>query len=130
MSRIQIFEANGIDDLEGTCFAQCPSNKEKMVEMTQAMWKCFNGMNNKQKIRMFYELKKYVNISKWILIEVENQGISEPDIYDTYEEAYKETKRRYEAVMEDNDKTNITDFYADIQSDSYNVDLRIFKVKM
>lgn len=39
-------------------------------------------------------------------------------------------KRRYEAVMEDNDKTNITDFYADIQSDSYNVDLRIFKVKM
>lgn len=71
-----------------------------------------------------------MNISKWILIEVENQGISEPDIYDTYEEAYKEMKRRYEAVMEDSDKTNITDFYADIQSDSYNVDWRIFEVKM
>jgi hypothetical protein len=71
-----------------------------------------------------------MSISKWILIEVENQGISEPDIYDTYEEAYKEMKRRYEAVMEDSDKTNITDFYADIQSDSYNVDWRIFEVKM
>ena len=71
-----------------------------------------------------------MNISKWILIEVENQGISEPDIYDTYEEAYKEMKRRYEAVMKDSDKTNITDFYADIQSDSYNVDWRIFEVKM
>lgn len=71
-----------------------------------------------------------MSISKWILIEVENQGISEPDIYDTYEEAYKEMKKRYEAVMEDSDKTNITDFYADIQSDSYNVDWRIFEVKM
>ena len=71
-----------------------------------------------------------MSISKWILIEVENQGISEPDIYDTYEEAYKEMKRRYEAVMEDSDKTNITDFYADIQSDSYNADWRIFEVKM
>lgn len=71
-----------------------------------------------------------MSISKWILIEVENQRISEPDIYDTYEEAYKEMKRRYEAVMEDSDKTNITDFYADIQSDSYNVDWRIFEVKM
>lgn len=71
-----------------------------------------------------------MSISKWILIEVENQGISEPDIYDTYEEAYKEMKKRYEALMEDDDKTNITDFYADIQSDSYNVDWRIFEVKM
>lgn len=71
-----------------------------------------------------------MSVSKWILIEVEIQGISEPDIYDTYEEAYKEMKRRYEAVMEDDDKTNITDFYADIQSDSYNVHWRIFEVKM
>ena len=71
-----------------------------------------------------------MSVSKWILIEVEIQGISEPDIYDTYEEAYKEMKRRYEAVMEDDDKTNITDFYADIQSDSYKVDWRIFEVKM
>lgn len=28
MNRIQIWEVNGIDDLEGTCFAQC-STKEK-----------------------------------------------------------------------------------------------------
>ena len=35
-----------------------------------------------------------MSISKWILIEVENQGISEPDIYDTYEEAYKEMKKK------------------------------------
>lgn len=28
MNRMQIWEVNGIDDLEGTCFAQC-STKEK-----------------------------------------------------------------------------------------------------
>ena len=70
------------------------------------------------------------DISKWILIEVENQNISEPDVYNTYEIAYGEMKRRYESLAESGYETNITDFYADIQSDSYNVDWRIFEVKM
>ena len=29
-------------------------------------------------------------MSKWILIEVENQNINEPDTYDSYIEAYDE----------------------------------------
>ena len=27
---------------------------------------------------------------KWVLIEVENQNINEPDTYNSYKEAYKE----------------------------------------
>lgn len=32
-----------------------------MVEMTKKMQKCFDEMNDKQKIRMFYELTKYMH---------------------------------------------------------------------
>lgn len=32
-----------------------------MVKMTRKMQKCFDEMNDKQKIRMFYELTKYMN---------------------------------------------------------------------
>lgn len=32
-----------------------------MVEMTKEMQKCFDEMNDKQKIRMFYELTKYMH---------------------------------------------------------------------
>ena len=32
-----------------------------MVEMTTDMQQCFDSMNDKQKIRMFYELTKYMN---------------------------------------------------------------------
>lgn len=32
-----------------------------MVEMTKKMQKCFDEMNGKQKIRMFYELTKYMH---------------------------------------------------------------------
>ena len=31
-----------------------------MVEMTKEMNTCFNTMDDKQKIRMFYELAKYI----------------------------------------------------------------------
>lgn len=32
-----------------------------MVEMTEQMQKCFDNMDDKQKIRMFYELTKYMH---------------------------------------------------------------------
>lgn len=32
-----------------------------MVEMTKEMQKCFDEMDDKQKIRMFYELTKYMH---------------------------------------------------------------------
>lgn len=32
-----------------------------MVKMTKEMQKCFNEMSDKQKIRMFYELTKYMH---------------------------------------------------------------------
>ena len=33
-----------------------------MVEMTQKMQKCFDEMDDKQKIRMFYELTNIANV--------------------------------------------------------------------
>ena len=36
MNGIQIWEVNGIDDLEGTCFAQC-STKEKAEKAKQIL---------------------------------------------------------------------------------------------
>lgn len=36
MDGMQIWEVNGIDDLEGTCFAQC-SNKEKAEKAMQLL---------------------------------------------------------------------------------------------
>ena len=32
-----------------------------MVEMTEQMQRCFDNMDGKQKIRMFYELTKYMH---------------------------------------------------------------------
>ena len=69
-------------------------------------------------------------MSKWILIEVENQGISYPDTYETYEEAYTEMEKRYNELVEDGDEASIHSIYASIQADSYNVDWRIYEVTM
>ena len=69
-------------------------------------------------------------MSKWILIEVENQGISDPDTYETYDEAYEEMERRYNELVEEDDEANIHSVYASIQTDSYNVDWRIYEVTM
>lgn len=43
MNGMQIWEVNGIDDLEGTCFAQC-SSKEKAEKAMQILEK--NGFEN------------------------------------------------------------------------------------
>lgn len=69
-------------------------------------------------------------MSKWILIEVENQNINEPDTYDSYIEAYDEMKRRYEEVVEIGDDVNIHEYDACIQTDSYNVDWKIYEVEV
>ena len=43
MNEMQIWEVNGIDDLEGTCFAQC-STKEKAEKAIQILQK--NGFED------------------------------------------------------------------------------------
>lgn len=70
------------------------------------------------------------NIDKWILVEVENQNINEPDTYDTYEEAFNEMKRRYEKLVEEYDEASINTLTASIQTDSCNIDWKIYKVDM
>ena len=69
-------------------------------------------------------------MSKWILIEVENQSINEPDAYDSYERAFDEMEKRYNYLLEDGDESNIHKDYASIQTDSLNIDWRIYKVTM
>lgn len=39
-----------------------------MVEMNEKMQKCFNEMNDEQKIRMFYELTKYMHENMFVII--------------------------------------------------------------
>ena len=68
-------------------------------------------------------------MSKWILIEVVNQTIEEPDTYNTYKEAYAEMEKRYNILKESNDEYSINDFYATIQTDCDNYDWRIYEVK-
>lgn len=57
-------------------------------------------------------------MSKWILIEVENQNINEPDTYNSYIEAYDEMKSRYENLVEEGDEASIDEYDASIQTDS------------
>ncbi len=68
-------------------------------------------------------------MSKWILIEVENQNINEPDTYDSYIEAYDEMKSRYENLVEERDEASINEYDANIQTDSYNIDWKICEVE-
>lgn len=68
-------------------------------------------------------------MSKWILIEVENQNINEPDTYGSYIEAYDEMKSRYENLVEEEDEASIDEYEANIQTDSYNIDWKIYEVE-
>lgn len=67
-------------------------------------------------------------MSKWVLIEVENQNINEPDTYNSYKEAYKEMKNRYGILVEDGDEASISSHNASIQTDAYNIDWKIYEV--
>ena len=66
---------------------------------------------------------------KWILIEVENQNINEPDTYNSYIEAYNEMKSRYEHLVEEGNEASIREYNASIQTDSYSIDWKIYEVK-
>lgn len=68
-------------------------------------------------------------MSKWILIEVENQNINEPDTYVSYIEAYDEMKSRYENLVEEGDEASIDEYDANIQTDSCNIDWKIYEVE-
>ena len=65
---------------------------------------------------------------KWVLIEVENQNINEPDTYNSYKEAYKEMKKRYGILVKDGDEASIGSHNASIQTDLYNIDWKIYEV--
>lgn len=67
-------------------------------------------------------------MSKWVLIEVENQNINEPDTYSSYVEAYNEMKNRYGILVEDEDEASIGSHNASIQTDLYNIDWKIYEV--
>lgn len=69
-------------------------------------------------------------MNKWILIEVEDQCINEPDTYSTYEEAYDEMEKRYNYLLEDGDEASIHKDYASIQTDALNIDWRIYEVTL
>lgn len=69
-------------------------------------------------------------MSKWILIEVDNQSINEPDTYNSYIEAYTEMENRYNDLKTDDAECNIHEDYASIQSDCNNIDWRIYEVEV
>ena len=67
-------------------------------------------------------------MSKWILIEVENQNINEPDTYESYIDAYDEMKTRYENLVEKGAKASIHEYDASIRMHSYSIDWKIYEV--
>ena len=68
-------------------------------------------------------------MSKWILINAEDNDILEPKTYDTYEEAYEAMENEFSRLKDDTDDANIHADYASIQSDYCNWDWRIYEVK-
>lgn len=70
-------------------------------------------------------------MSKWILIEVQDNTINEPDVYDTYNEAYAQMEKRFNEFNDDyykEDEASIEEDYAFVSYDSISIDWRIFKV--
>lgn len=59
---------------------------------------------------------------------MENQNINEPDTYNSYAEAYNEMKKRYGDLVKDGDEASIGAYNASIQTDSYNIDWKIYEV--
>lgn len=72
-------------------------------------------------------------MSKWILIEVEDNTINEPDVYNTYDEAYAQMEQRFNEASRDSMKESeagIKEDYAFVSYDSVTIDWRIFEVKV
>lgn len=77
---------------------------------------------------------------KWVLIEVENQNINEPDTCNSYKEAYNEMKNRYgtytvrfgiqkcHTLVNDGKEASIGAYNASIQTDAYSIDWKIYEV--
>lgn len=68
-------------------------------------------------------------MSKWILIQSENNWIFHPTVFDTYEDAYSEMIAEYNRLYDEGDEGNIHEDYASIQSDFNNWDWRISEIK-
>lgn len=68
-------------------------------------------------------------MSKWILISVENNDIAEPDVFDTFEQAYEAMKSEVNRLKDYGDDVSIRKNYSCIQSDCDMWDWRIFEVK-
>ncbi|MEE1084984.1 MAG: hypothetical protein UH850_14755 [Paludibacteraceae bacterium] len=68
-------------------------------------------------------------MSKWILIEVENNDILEPTTYDTYEDAYEEMVFQFNLIKGADMDANIHKDYVSVQSDYNSWDWRIYEVK-
>ena len=68
-------------------------------------------------------------MSKWILIHADNNSIELPDVFESYEEAYRQMKLEYDKIVEEGDDADIDVNYASIQTDYENFDWRIFEVK-
>jgi hypothetical protein len=68
-------------------------------------------------------------MSKWILIFVEDNDISEPMTFDTYEEAYKEMEHEFNITRDIDDDSAIHEDYASVQGCCNSWDWRIYEVK-
>lgn len=100
-----------------------------MTKMNKEMQKCFDKMSDKQKIRMFYELTKYMHESmeygededmkKYVVIcyAVHEKEIASHDAFDNEDDAYafleKDAQNTYEEEMnnaseEDKDSIDFT----------------------
>ena len=75
-------------------------------------------------------------MSKWVLIETEDNEILEPDTYNSYAVAYEEMEKRYREIYDkcwydgcNEDEARIHKDYAFIDYDSIRISWRIYKVK-
>ena len=77
------------------------------------------------------------DVSKWVLIETEDNDILEPDTYDSYTEAYIEMEKRHKEIYDKcfcvgghhDDETNIHEDYAFVDYDAVRISWRIYEVK-
>lgn len=143
MNGIQIWEVNGTGEFDGICFAQCSTKKnalkamhileengfEDMLEIKRNNLRLDQLVIGDEVVRLQEESETIKRKNKYVLIEVENQNINEPDTYDSYIEAFGEMKRRYENLMGEGDESSIHEFDACIQTSVYNIDWKIYKME-
>lgn len=67
-------------------------------------------------------------MNKWILIEVQDNEILEPDICSDYSEAYDKMEKRYKKLDDGESCNHIYPNEAYIQTDTTNISWKIFEV--